>query len=338
VDGPTVSPQDEFDFRDFACKIYAEKPRIYLAPSPVREGEEFLLPALYGGVADHGKTFAALVVLEGLSEPFTKARWKTQCATPEEAINQHRKIFFQWAFRGPQARLFLGLVGEPSTVEDFFRQLYITDVWKDGAFKANRKGCNPAYERYWRSKLALEIKGVAADRAIFVGGPAREVGWDLVPSGMPRHDVPFPAYRNANFVPRLQQLFQEIRGEGFGECSSSQPTDTEYKKANDEVGVVPTRYWTLNDTINHHKFGVIPNSQPRIRMELSYQTSPATTKVHVTSLLLVMDDLLKDCLVRKVKGGFWLRFVHDVPSHTIRIQLNQHSPSQFVVKLSPSVR
>src|SRR5271170_6410863 len=90
--------------------------------------DKYLLPALYGGDAAEGGRFEAMVVLEAPAMPFTRARWKTPCVTPEEAICRHRKIFFEWAFRGLQAELFSGLlVGKPPKPEDFFRRLYITD-------------------------------------------------------------------------------------------------------------------------------------------------------------------------------------------------------------------
>ena len=202
-----------FDFTDFARKIYSEKPEIYIVPLPIDE-EEFLLPALYGGDGGHGETsstFEALVVLEGPSKPFTKKLWKTQCVSPEEAITRHREIFYRWAFIGPQAELFRGLVGEPSK-GDFFRRLYITDVWKDAAFRENRRASNPGYERYWRSKLQIEISGVATGRVIFVGGEARDAGLEYVPPDTPRDHIPFPKWTKT-FRAELHTLLAKVRGE-----------------------------------------------------------------------------------------------------------------------------
>lgn len=207
--GCNIASVAVFDFIDFARGIYAEN-------SDACE-DRYLLPALYGGEIDHGETggrFKALVVLEAPSVSFTKDRW-TQCATIEDAITRHREIFFEWAFIEPQADLFRSLVGKPSTVQDFFRRLYITDVWKDAAFKENLKRSNPDYRgygRYWRSKLELEIKKIATERIIFIGEQARSSGYHQVPPGTPVHCLDFPSWRNKTFKAGVQQLIADIHG------------------------------------------------------------------------------------------------------------------------------
>src|SRR5947207_244750 len=147
-----------FDFKIFAQEVYSDNPKIYAAPmflrSQVNAGvnptldpqdvrtameEKFLLPALYGGETHDGQaseSFEALVVLDAPSVSFTRNEWKTYaapCASPAEAVSRHRKIFFKWAFgEQRQAELFSGLLGgKPATEEQFFRRLYITDIWKD---------------------------------------------------------------------------------------------------------------------------------------------------------------------------------------------------------------
>lgn len=95
---------------------------------------------------------------------FTKNLWKKlwsgECESGHDAVRRHRRIFFDWAFfREPQAELFRVLVRAPSTDEEFFRSVYITDIWKDGAFKTNRKRSNPGYREHWRSLLAGELRG-----------------------------------------------------------------------------------------------------------------------------------------------------------------------------------
>jgi hypothetical protein len=202
-----------FDFIEFAREIYAESPAIYVDPPGM--DEKFLIPALYGGDS-HGESsgpFQALIVLEEPSESFTKRTWKAQwtvpCMCPEEAINRHRQIFFQWAFIGLQAEIF-GLFGEPSTAGDFFRRLYVTDVWKDAAFRKNRKPGNRSYGRYWRAKLATEIKSVSTERIILVGAEARRSGWQHVPPGTPTHVLAFPSWRNTTFREEVRQLRTDI--------------------------------------------------------------------------------------------------------------------------------
>jgi hypothetical protein len=340
VSDPTAPPTAAFNFTDFARQVYSENPDIYV--EPLRIEENFLLPALYGGEAGHGETsgkFKALVVLQDPLLSFTKKLWTTQCATPEEAINRHRKIFFQWAFSKPEpAALFRGLAGEPSTAEDFFRRLYITDVWKDAAFRGNLKPGNPGYESYWRSKLQIELSGVATERVIFVGGEARHAGWGHVPPGTHRDCIVFPSRRNKTFRAELQRLIAKIHGEPLSEDLSNGPTELQLKE--DEAGggsAAMDHNWTLNDENNHNHFGVIPINQPQIQMNLSYKRSRNANTVPVASVPLDMSDLLTNNLVREVenggKRGFWLRFVHDLANNGIYIQLNQHYPSRFVAKV-----
>ena len=210
---PTTSCQAAFNFTEFAREIYSNSPDIYV--EPLRIEDRFLLPALYGGEAAHGEVsgpFKALIVLEEPSRSFTKDRW-TQCTTPEEAIVRHREIFFEWAFEKPErAELFRIFVDNPSTARDFFRRVYITDIWKDAAFRENRKRGNPGYGRYWRSKLAIEIRSVATEWVIFVGRQARS-GCQHVPPGTPKRCLVFPSWHNPTFEAEVQRLRAEVHGQ-----------------------------------------------------------------------------------------------------------------------------
>jgi hypothetical protein len=73
--------------------------------------------------------------------------------------------------------------------------LYITDVGKNAAFKVNLK-------RYWRSKLEIEIKGIGAERVIFIGEQARSSGYQHVPTGTRAHCLDFPSWRHKTFKSR----------------------------------------------------------------------------------------------------------------------------------------
>lgn len=152
-----------FDFREFARNIYQEHFSIH--PEP------YLLPALYGGESSY--IYEALFVLQAPSVSFTETRWR-QCNNPETAIQQHRAIFLDWAYRGYQFHLFTAFGPEPSI--NFFRRLYVTDVWKDAGISK----CifeNSEYKRYWRSKLAFELENVPTRCVITVGREAQiEVG------------------------------------------------------------------------------------------------------------------------------------------------------------------
>ncbi|SPF50615.1 hypothetical protein SBA4_4450002 [Candidatus Sulfopaludibacter sp. SbA4] len=207
-----------FDFTAFAQKIYSENPEAHK--------QEFLLPALYGGEIDHGDTsskFKALVILIAPSVSFTADRWTTQCTTVEKAITRHREIFFDWAFSEPKqaelAQLFRGLISASACAcaQDFFRRVYITDIWKDTANETKLKLNNPdcrRYGRYWRSQLENEIKSVPTERVIFVGKPARAAGWRHVPDGTPRHWLDFLTRWNEEaFKAQVQQLLSEIQKE-----------------------------------------------------------------------------------------------------------------------------
>jgi hypothetical protein len=166
-----------FDFDDFATLIYREHPE---------HAKRFMLPALYGGAM----SCDWLVVLEGPSIRFTERLW-TPCSTPQEAIQQHRAIFYEWAGSGRQFYLFQRLAPKAS-YEDFFARLYITDIWKDGHVGKNQKQAG-----YWSNKLALELTGVPAKRILFVGdqaGTARS----HAPGGVPVYTIRFPYWSLTN--------------------------------------------------------------------------------------------------------------------------------------------
>jgi len=141
------------------------------------------------------------------------ARWR-KCTNLEDAISAHREIFFQWAFRAPRAEVFRALVGSPPTATEFFRQLYITDVWKDWGYREKVNRTSPGYVqygRYWRSKLEIELKNVATKRVVFLGGTASCAGLGCVPDGTPAHCLVFPDWRNYSTLKEdLRQLETEI--------------------------------------------------------------------------------------------------------------------------------
>ncbi|MGO9095482.1 MAG: hypothetical protein ACLQGV_09690 [Bryobacteraceae bacterium] len=221
-----------FDFAAFAQEIYRDNPKIYRVAASLRAQanagtgpaldaddvrialeERFLLPALYGGEeGQESETFEAMVVLEAPSVPFTRKEWKTwaaPCATPEEAISRHRKIFFKWAFAERcSAELFGGLLGgTPATAEEFFRRLYITDIWKDAAFTNE-----PTYKQYWQSQLEEEISGVSAEDVIFVGRPAHDYGKKCLPKGKRHYRFPFPKPYTKDFEAALRRGLSEFHG------------------------------------------------------------------------------------------------------------------------------
>jgi hypothetical protein len=226
-----------FDFTTFAREIYSDNPQIYALPMSLRAQvnagrmptlsaedvrtateEKFLLPAIYGGeVGDVklSKTFEALVVLEAPSVSFTREEWKkykAPCATPAEAIDRHRKIFFKWAFVNEFPRkLFEGLLkGKPATADEFFGRLYITDIWKDAVCTAGRK--EPDYKRYWQSQLEKEIRGIRTDSIVFVGNQAKTHGEICVPKDkrLRRYPLPFPTSRNNSFDTELQKALEQF--------------------------------------------------------------------------------------------------------------------------------
>ncbi len=207
-----------FDFTAFARKIYSETSGAHK--------QQFLLPALYGGEIDHGDAsgkFKALVIFIAPSVSFTEDRWTTQCTSVEKAITRHREIFFDWAFnelkQAELAELFRSLIGASACVSapEFFRHVYITDIWKDAANETKLKLSNPdcrRYGRYWRSQLENEIKSTPTERVIFVGGPPRAAGWRHVPDGTPRHGLDFLTRWNKEaFKAQVQRLLAEIQNE-----------------------------------------------------------------------------------------------------------------------------
>ena len=104
------------------------------------------------------------------------------------------------------------LAGEPSNVEEFFQAVYITDVWKDAAFKEKLKRGTPCYGRYWRSKLEIEISSTATERVICVGRHARCSAYRYIPPGVAVHSLDFPGQwlKKDAFKAQVQQLAAEM--------------------------------------------------------------------------------------------------------------------------------
>jgi hypothetical protein len=334
---------DQRIFEGFVRQVYAPAPDIYLEPLPIDVGERFLLPALYGGDevrgSDPHSRFDFLVVLEGPSVSFTKNLWKKlwsgECESGHDAVRRHRRIFFDWAFfREPQAELFRVLVRAPSTDEEFFRSVYITDIWKDGAFKTNRKRSNPGYREHWRSLLAGELRGTRTKAVIFVGRQAKTYGWNLVPAGTPRYYVPFPK-RTKRFRVGLQQLIANLRADGHISCDTPLYPEEQGPICQPQQHVA-SHSWTLNDAINRNVFNVIPRHEQHIHVSLFYQSARGAKRIPVGEGTLDMNELIERSLTREVDGGFWLRFVHDTRDHGIYIQLNSRSPRRLFANVPAS--
>jgi hypothetical protein len=336
VSGQQLSYGEHHGFSSFAEQVYTAAPDIYLARLPLEASESFMLPALYGGEAagsSQAVIFDYLVVLEAPSVSFTRKRWKAawsvQCATADEAVHRHRQIFFEWAYLEPQAELFRALIRELSTTAEFFRRLYITDIWKDAAFQTNRKRSNFKYQRYWRDVLALEFSRVPTKAIIFVGRQARDYGWDLVPPGTPRYHVPFPK-RTERFRVGLKRLTRELRGDKQDECGTDQRLDAQPGTTLPRLGLnIASRIWTLNDSVNHNVFNFIPDTPRHIQMSLFYQRARGNEKSHIGATRLDLEDLVENGLARQADRRVWLRFVHDTRDHGIYIQLNGGSPRRL---------
>src|ERR1700690_4299473 len=146
---PVSDDSVPFDFTVFARDVYSKY-------SGCGE-EQFLLPDLYGG--ETSGTFKALVVLQNPLFPRTQQLWRqmwpTRCATPDEAVRRHREIFFQWALGSAFVDLFRFRAGDPSTAEEFFRRIYVTDIWKDAkdSQHVNIKKADSLGAAFWRSLL-----------------------------------------------------------------------------------------------------------------------------------------------------------------------------------------
>lgn len=191
-----------FDFNEFARTIYREVPHAHQQP--------FLLPALYGGALN--QSYEALFVLEEPSVPFTEKHWKP-CHAPEIAIQTHREIFLKWAYRGKQAHLFSMFEQQGSAdcrKKKFFARFYVTDIWKDAAFKHRRK--DQKYMDYWVSKLASELENIPAKRVVFIGEEAKQ-GRQFVRDTIPAHFICFPHrfISNEDFKREVTRLTEEIR-------------------------------------------------------------------------------------------------------------------------------
>ena len=94
----------------------------------------------------------------------------------------------------------------PLLVSAFFRRYYVTDIWKDDAFR----GSDRSYRDYWLSKLQIELAAVSTRRVIFVGRQA-ERGKKFVAAPTPVHYVPFPGQWAATFDADVINVINEIR-------------------------------------------------------------------------------------------------------------------------------
>jgi hypothetical protein len=185
-----------FDFTKFAQNIYYDPKR-----PVIQEEEPYILPAFYGGELppkELGKKFKALVVLQNSLLTYTKRQWGPPCASVEEAIRKHRRIFFSWLPCNPELdELFRHiLISKPSTPEEFFRLVYVTDIWKDAkdTDDVKKRKKNREYGRYWRDQLKIEIEGVAlaTEGVIFIGGESCKAGHKRLPDGTRYRDFVFP--------------------------------------------------------------------------------------------------------------------------------------------------
>lgn len=196
---PTCKP---FDFHEFAKCIYEETAEVHQ--------QSFFLPALYGGEAS--ERFEVLFVLEAPSVSFTEYRW-SPCSTTAIAIQNHRAIFFDWAYSGKQAHLFRLFDPAPSTSAEFFRRFYVTDIWKDAEFKMRRG--DREYKAYWISKLQIELQKVPARRIIFFGNEAlrgERFVRNGVNAGVPIHHIRLPSYiTEEEFKGHVTRLAEDMR-------------------------------------------------------------------------------------------------------------------------------
>jgi hypothetical protein len=205
-----------FDFTDFARKTYDDRSR-----PMVHEDEPYILPAFYGGElppGEDGNKLKALVVLQNPLFTYTKKQWGPPCATVEEAIKKHRKIFFSWLPCNPDLDELLHhiLVKKPSTPEEFFRLVYVTDIWKDAkdTNDVNRRKNDREYGHYWRNQLKTEINGVAvaAEGVIFIGAESRRAGFKFLAGGTRYRDFVFPDWGHKK---EFKEEFENYKRQGW---------------------------------------------------------------------------------------------------------------------------
>jgi hypothetical protein len=187
----------------------------------VHEDEPFILPAFYGGdlpPGEEGNKFKALVVLQNPLFTFTKRQWGPPCDSVEKAIKTHRKIFFSWLPSNPDLEeLFHHILGKkPLSPEEFFRLVYVTDIWKDAkdTNDVNRRKKSREYRDYWRKWLKVEIEciAVAAEGAIFIGAEARKAGFELLRPGTRYRDFVFPDWGHKK---EFKKEFENYKREGW---------------------------------------------------------------------------------------------------------------------------
>jgi hypothetical protein len=183
--GPYV-PVPKFTFVNFARAIYHDKTGAHQSP--------FLLPALYGGKLGQGdKPYEALFVLLEPSIQKTEEGWKKRkqpCDTADKAIQRHRDIFLEWAYKSNSNQVLLFECFSP-TGADLFQRFYVTDIWKD---RTPSRPTTSEAGQYWMKKLAIELREVSAERIIFVSDDAKRYGVPLIHHGSTPHlhDIPHP--------------------------------------------------------------------------------------------------------------------------------------------------
>lgn len=221
-----------FDFTGFARKIHDDRSR-----PKVQEEDPFILPAFYGGElppGEQGNKFKALVVLQNPLFTYTKKQWVSSCCTVEEAIKTHRQIVFSWLPCNPHLHELLhNMLGRmPATSEDFFRLVYVTDIWKDAkdTNDVHRRKKDREYARYWCSQLKVEIEGVAvaADGVIFIGAEARKAGFAALRPGTRYRDFVFPDWGHKKEFENFKMEGWKVKAEVGDERRAVKPTSRVY--------------------------------------------------------------------------------------------------------------
>ena len=111
--------------------------------------------------------------------------------------------------------LFVGLRPEAPNTDSFYRQCYITDLWKDALHGTptygvlNKEG-RKEYRDYWTSKLKIELQHVCTECVIFVGKQPANVGRPLLKDRVPHWKMPFPT-KKKEFEDALKKLEKRIQ-------------------------------------------------------------------------------------------------------------------------------
>jgi hypothetical protein len=186
----------------------AARPRDLLH-SALKRGEEEIAQTTKNAFQQRGKPerlgtdykpYEALFVLLDQSKRFTGLR-RQPYMTSEEVIEEHRRIFLQWAYKEGSNQAILFNSFGPGDY-DFFLRFYVTDCWRNGTVRS----------KHLKTILRIELQEVPTERVVLIGDEAWRAS-KYVPDGLPAYGIEAPWKQDMTrreYQSRVADLWERI--------------------------------------------------------------------------------------------------------------------------------